>query len=83
MGARKTVMLYTTPTCHNCHEIKAYLKERNVEFTEIDIASDEEARNMIIEKTGHIGAPIVQIGDEFIFGYDRKKMESLLGENPV
>ena len=34
---------------------------------------------MIIEKTGHIGAPIVQIGDEFIFGFDRKKMDSLLG----
>lgn len=72
------VMLYTTPTCHNCHEIKAFLKEKNVEFEEIDIAANEEARNMIIEKTGHIGAPIVQIGDEFIFGFDRKKMESLL-----
>lgn len=73
-----TVKLYTTPTCHNCHEIKAYLKEKNVGFEEIDIASNEEARNMIIEKTGHIGAPIVQIGDEFIFGFDRKKMDSLL-----
>ena len=33
---------------------------------------------MIVAKTGHLGAPIVQIGDEFIFGYDPKKMESLL-----
>ncbi len=44
------VMLYTTPTCHNCHEIKAFLKEKNIEFEEIDIASNEEARTMIIEK---------------------------------
>ena len=39
---------------------------------------------MIIEKTGHLNAPIVRIGDEFIFGYDRKKIESLLkpGRSP-
>jgi glutaredoxin-like YruB-family protein len=72
------VKVYSTPRCHNCHEIKEYLKSKNVEFEEIDLASDEDARDMIVEKTGHLGAPIVQIGDEFIFGYDPKKMENLL-----
>ena len=76
MGTK--VKVYSTPRCHNCHEIKAFLKEKGVEFVEIDLASNDEARDMIIEKTGHLGAPIVQIGDEFIFGYDPKKMESLL-----
>ncbi len=37
-----------------------------------------DARNMIIEKTGHLGAPIVGIGEDFIFGFDPKKMERLL-----
>jgi len=77
-GAGKKVNVYSTPRCHNCHEIKEFLKSRNVEFEEIDLASNKEARDMIIAKTGHIGAPIVQIGDEFIFGFDQKKMESLL-----
>ena len=77
-GAGKKVNVYSTPRCHNCHEIKVFLKSRNVEFEEIDLASNKEARDMIIAKTGHIGAPIVQIGDEFIFGFDQKKMESLL-----
>jgi len=77
-GTATKAKIYTTPRCHNCHEIKAYLKEKNVEFEEIDLASNDEARDMIIEKTGHLGAPIVQIGDQFIFGYDPKKMDSLL-----
>jgi len=77
-GTGTRVTVYSTPTCHNCHEIKEFLRSRNVEFDEIDIAADEEARTMIINKTGRIGAPVVQIGDAFIFGYDRKKMESLL-----
>jgi len=76
--AGKKVNVYSTPRCHNCHEIKEFLKSRNVEFEEIDLASNKEARDMIIAKTGHIGAPIVQIGNEFIFGFDQKKMESLL-----
>ena len=61
-----------------CHEIKEFLRLKNVEFEEIDLASNDAARAMIIDKTGHLGAPIVQIGNEFIFGYDPKKMESLL-----
>jgi len=72
------VRVYSTPRCHNCHEIKEYLRSKNVEFVEIDLASDEDARDMIVAKTGHLGAPIVRIGDEFIFGYDPKKMERLL-----
>jgi glutaredoxin-like YruB-family protein len=75
----RKVTVYSTPRCHNCHEIKEFLMARNVNFDEIDIAADASARNEIIEKTGHIGAPIVRIGEEFIFGYDPKKMESLLG----
>ena len=77
-GTPGHVMVYSTPHCHNCREIKEFLAAKNVEFREIDLASDDAARAMIIEKTGHLGAPIVQIGDEFIFGYDPKKMESLL-----
>jgi len=77
-GPGGKVKVYSTPRCHNCHEIKEFLKSRNVEFEEIDLSANEEARDMIIAKTGHIGAPIVRIGEEFIFGFDRKKMESLL-----
>ncbi|MGB9177564.1 MAG: glutaredoxin domain-containing protein [Methanoregula sp.] len=58
--------------------IKEFLTAKHVEFEEIDLASNDAARATIIEKTGHPGVPIVQIRDEFIFGYDPKKMESLL-----
>ena len=75
---KELVTVYSTPRCHNCGEIKAFLREKKVAFEEIDISADERARDMIIEKTGHIGAPVVRIGNEFIFGFDKKKMERLL-----
>ena len=72
------VILYSTPRCHNCTEIKAFLRERGVSFREVDISADERARELLIEKTGRIGAPVVQFGDAFVFGFDAKKMEELL-----
>jgi methionine-S-sulfoxide reductase len=78
-GRARTVKVYATPGCTGCRAVKEFLKSRNVEFTEIDMAADEEARNFVIEKTGHLSSPIVQIGDVFIIGFDRKKMEKALG----
>ena len=77
-GRKKKVIIYSTPHCHNCREIKEYLKSRNVDFTEIDMASDQAAAQMVIERTGFIGAPVVRIGEDFVFGFDRKKIEGLL-----
>lgn len=73
-----SVILYSTPQCHNCREIKEFLRERGVSFREVDISADVQARDLLVEKTGHIGAPVVRIGDEFIFGFDPKEMERLL-----
>ncbi|MEI8331961.1 MAG: glutaredoxin family protein [Methanomicrobiales archaeon] len=66
------------PEYDNCRMIKEFLKAKWVEFDDINVAEDEDARNWFIEKTVHTGAPVFQTGDEFIFGFDQKKMENLL-----
>ncbi len=76
---KKQVKVYSTPGCNNCRMTKEFLKSKNIDFEDINIAENEEARNWLIEKTGYIGAPVIQIGDEFVTGFDRKKIESLLG----
>ena len=76
---KKQVKVYSTPGCNNCRMTKEFLKSKNIDFEDINIAENEEARNWLIEKTGYIGAPVIQIGDEFVIGFDRKKIESLLG----
>ena len=72
------VIIYTTPLCHSCHAIKEYLRERGVPFQEVDISVDEQARELLIEKTGRMVVPVVRKGDTFVFGLDAKKMEALL-----
>ncbi len=75
----KRVRIFATPHCTGCRAVKEFFRERNIAFEEIDMAADESARNFIAEKTGHISSPVVQVGDEFIVGYNREKLESLVG----
>jgi glutaredoxin-like YruB-family protein len=75
----KKVKVYSTPGCNNCRMTKEFFTSKNIDFEDINITENEEARNWLIEKTGYIGAPVIQIGDQFVIGFDRKKIESLLG----
>lgn len=75
-----TVIIYSTPTCHYCHAAKEFFKENNIEYTEKDVATDEVARKEMIEKTGQLGVPVIQIDDKPpIIGFDKGVVSDLLG----
>jgi len=73
------VKVYTTPICPYCNTLKQYLKQHNIEFEEIDVSQDQKLQDEIIEKTGQIGVPIVDIDGELIVGFDKEKISNLLG----
>lgn len=73
----KQVTIYSTPTCHFCQMTKEFLKERNVPYTEHNVASDLERRQEMIQKSGQMGVPVVLVDDEIIVGFDKQKLESL------
>lgn len=75
----KQVTIYSTPTCHFCHMAKDYLNENNIEFTEHDVASDLEARQEMMDRSGQMGVPQILIGDELIIGFDKPRIDTLLG----
>jgi len=73
------VTIYSTPTCHFCHMAKEFFKEKNVPYTEYDVASDMARRKEMIEKSEQMGVPVIIIGDELIVGYNKPKIVQLLG----
>ena len=74
----KSATIYTTPTCHFCHMAKEYFQKHSVEYTEKDVTKDEAARNEMVEKTGQMGVPVIDIGGEFVIGFDQPKLAQLL-----
>lgn len=72
------VLIYTTPTCHYCHMAKDFFEENNIKYEEKDVSKDIEARKEMIEKTGNLGVPVIQIGGDFILGFDKKWLQEKL-----
>jgi glutaredoxin 3 len=79
--ASKTVVIYSTPTCHFCHMVKDYLSEKNIPFTDYNVATDLEKRQEMVQKSGQMGVPVIFIGDEMVIGFNQEKIDSLLGIN--
>jgi glutaredoxin-like YruB-family protein len=75
----KTVTIYSTPACHFCHAAKDFFSDNNVEFTDVDVATDAEKRQEMIEMTGQMGVPVIRIGDDVVVGFDEAKVKELLG----
>jgi glutaredoxin 3 len=74
-----TVTVYSTPTCPFCIQVKEFLTEKKVEFTDVDVSSDQEKAQEMIHKSGQMGVPVVEIGEELVVGFDKAKLEELLG----
>jgi len=49
-----------------------------VAFEEIDISQDSQSRDFIVEKTGKMEVPVIDIEGEIIAGFDRQKIVKLL-----
>ncbi len=76
---QKTVTIYTTPTCHFCKLAKEFFAEKNVQYTAYDVSVDAEKREEMINLTGQLGVPVIQIGEDLMVGFDREKIAGKLG----
>ena len=70
--------MYSTPTCPWCKAAKEFLKENNIAFAEKDVSTDEKARNDMIEKSGQMGVPVLDINGTIIVGFDKEAMKKAL-----
>ena len=75
----KKVTVYSTPTCPFCIRAKQFLRENNVGFTEIDVSKDEGKAEEMIEKSGQMGVPVIDVDGQIIVGFDKEKIRSVLG----
>ncbi len=75
----KNVLIYSTPTCHFCHMAKEFFKEKNVTFTDYNVATDMDKRKEMVDKSGQMGVPVIQIENDLIVGFNKPKIAELLG----
>jgi glutaredoxin-like YruB-family protein len=77
----KRVTVYSTPTCTWCNALKTHLRKNGIRFTDIDVSKDQKAAEAMMRKSGQQGVPQTEINGEIIVGFDKQKINTLLGIN--
>lgn len=75
----KKVIVYSTQTCPWCFRAKDFLKENGIAFEEKDVGQDEEAAQDMINKTGQMGVPVIEVDGEMVVGFNEARLRELLG----
>jgi len=73
------VTIYSTPSCVYCRAAKEYFKSKGIEFEEINVAGNIEKQKEMVAKSGQFGVPVIDIGGKVVVGFDRPKINQLLG----
>jgi glutaredoxin 3 len=74
----KKVIVYSTRTCPYCVMAKEYLSSKNIAFEDVDVGSDRARAQEMINKTGQMGVPVLDIGGTIIIGFDRPAIDAAL-----
>lgn len=69
MADTSPVTLYTTEPCGFCSAAKALLRERGIDYEEINLVRDATARDSLMELTGQMTFPQLLIGERAIGGF--------------
>ncbi len=60
------ITIYSAGWCPDCRRVKNFLKERGVEFREIDIEEDEESEDLVLRvNNGRRKVPTLKIGERY------------------
>ncbi|MBL4686812.1 MAG: hypothetical protein JKY37_19600 [Nannocystaceae bacterium] len=79
-----TVVVYKTAWCGVCKKLEAYLKKKGVAYETKDVEKDRGAAAELKAKAAKQGGwkgsvPVIEVGDTLITGFDRARLEKLLG----
>lgn len=74
----KKVKIYSTPNCPFCKKTKEFFKMHKINYVDINVAEDEKSRDEMIEKSGQMSVPVIEIRDEIIVGFDEQELKEKL-----
>ncbi len=72
------ITVYSTPTCPFCKNAKQFLDDRNITYTDIDVSENHEKAQEMIQKSGQMGVPVIEIDGEIIVGFDENELKKAL-----
>ena len=80
MTTEREVVVYSTPMCAPCEQLKRFLTEHDVRFVSKDLLMDEDAAD-VVERSNIRSVPVLGIDGRLYAGADlsRSNLERILG----
>ena len=75
----KKIRIFSTPSCPYCKMAKQFLTSVSIPFEDVDVSENEEAANEMIEKSGQMGVPVIDIDGKFVVGFNKSELAKELG----
>lgn len=74
------IIVYSIPTCPWCKTVKDWLKKRKLLFEDRDIAESQNKifRDELIEKSGQISVPVIDINGQIIVGFEEEQLKQAI-----
>jgi len=73
------VVLYTGASCPWCTRARNYLRKQGIPFREVDVSRDESAMTSLVSRSGQRGVPQLDIDGQWVIGFDKPRIDALLG----
>jgi len=77
-GPHRLVKVYSTPVCPWCNVAKAYLKDNDIPFVDVDVSHDRAGLREMVTMTGQHGVPVLLIGEKAMVGWNPAEFDRLM-----
>ena len=74
------VIIYSTISCRFCVFAKDYFRNKGVVYEDKNVGVDRVAGKEMIQKSGQMGVPVVDIDGEIIVGFQPNVFDELLSK---
>jgi glutaredoxin-like YruB-family protein len=74
-----SVTVYSTPSCPYCVYAKEFFAQHNIPFNDIDVSRDRASAMEMIQKSGQMGVPVIDIDGNITVGFRPDVFSQQLG----
>ena len=75
------IKIYITPTSPQCKDLKAWLKKKKLAFAEHDLIESDKARDEVLNKSGQLSTPVLDIDGKIVVGFNETLLQEVLKTN--
>ncbi len=76
------IILYSTPGCPHCRDLKRWLHRHHIRFREEDVSRSARALHEF-QKLGGRSVPLLRVGNRTIRGFEPRRLERQLQQAGV